>query len=163
VGLVISDAHDGLTKAVRRSFQGASWQRCRVHFTRNVLAKVPKASADMVAAALRTVFAHPDPSEVASAWDRVADTFSHLWAPDVGTVPGRKSELMEESEIASRSDRQPGRSARSTRLGFPLAPLGLASIGAAVDRRPIPLAGLVLPTRHFPPPVTLSGRHPSYQ
>ena len=42
VRLVISDAHDGLTKAVRRSFQGASWQRCRVHFTRNVLAKVPE-------------------------------------------------------------------------------------------------------------------------
>jgi putative transposase len=76
VRLVVSDAHDGLTKAVRRSFQGASWQRCRVHFTRNVLAKVPKASADMVAAALRTVFVHPDPTEVSSAWDRVADTFS---------------------------------------------------------------------------------------
>ena len=38
--------------------------------------KVPKASADMVAAALRTVFAHPDPTEVSSAWDRVADTFA---------------------------------------------------------------------------------------
>jgi transposase-like protein len=73
---VISDAHDGLTKAVRRCLQGASWQRCRVHFTRNVLAKVPKASADMVAAALRTVFVHPDPAEVSAAWDRVADTFS---------------------------------------------------------------------------------------
>jgi putative transposase len=76
VRLVISDAHDGLTKAVRRCLQGASWQRCRVHFTRNVLAKVPKASADMVAAALRTVFVHPDPQEVSAAWDRVADTFS---------------------------------------------------------------------------------------
>jgi transposase-like protein len=76
VRLVVSDAHDGLTKAVRRNLQGASWQRCRVHFTRNVLAKVPKASADMVAAALRTVFVHPDPTEVSSAWDRVADTFS---------------------------------------------------------------------------------------
>jgi putative transposase len=42
VRLVISDAHDGLTKAVRRAFQGASWQRCRVHFARNVLAKLPK-------------------------------------------------------------------------------------------------------------------------
>ena len=74
--LVISDAHDGLTKAVRRVFQGASWQRCRVHFARNVLAKVPKGSADMVAAALRTVFVHPEPAELSAAWDRVADTFS---------------------------------------------------------------------------------------
>jgi putative transposase len=76
VRLVISDAHDGLTKAVRRVFQGASWQRCRVHFARNVLAKVPKGSADMVAAALRTVFVHPDPGELSVAWDRVADTFA---------------------------------------------------------------------------------------
>jgi putative transposase len=76
VRLVISDAHDGLTKAVRRVFQGASWQRCRVHFARNVLAKVPKGSADMVAAALRTVFVHPDPAELSAAWDRVADTFA---------------------------------------------------------------------------------------
>ena len=76
VRLVISDAHDGLTKAIKRNLQGATWQRCRVHFTRNVLAKVPKASADMVAAALRTVFVHPDPDEVSSAWDRVADTFA---------------------------------------------------------------------------------------
>ena len=73
---MISDAHDGLTSAIRRSFQGASWQRCRVHFARNVLAKVPKSSADMVAAALRTVFAHPDPVELSAAWDRVADTFA---------------------------------------------------------------------------------------
>src|ERR1700722_1139533 len=76
VRLVISDAHDGLTKAVRRVLQGASWQRCRVHFARNVLAKVPKGSADMVAAALRTVFVHPDPTELSVAWDRVADTFA---------------------------------------------------------------------------------------
>jgi putative transposase len=76
VRLVISDAHDGLTAAIRRNFQGASWQRCRVHFARNVLAKVPKGSADMVAAALRTVFVHPDPTELSAAWDRVADTFA---------------------------------------------------------------------------------------
>ena len=38
---------------------GASWQRCRVHFMRNVLAKVPKGNTEMVAAAIRTVFAQP--------------------------------------------------------------------------------------------------------
>ena len=41
-------------------FVGAAWQRCRVHFMRNVLARVPKASAEMVAAAIRTIFAQPD-------------------------------------------------------------------------------------------------------
>ena len=42
VKLVISDAHSGLTKAIRRQLQGCVWQRCRVHFARNLLQCVPK-------------------------------------------------------------------------------------------------------------------------
>jgi putative transposase len=56
--------------------QGASWQRCRVHFARNVLARVPKGHQDVVAAALRTVFVHPGPAEMSAAWDRTADMFA---------------------------------------------------------------------------------------
>lgn len=56
VRLVISDAHSGLIKAIQVAFQGASWQRCRVHFMRNVLAKVPKVAGPMVASIIRTVF-----------------------------------------------------------------------------------------------------------
>jgi len=52
VQLVISDHHLGLTHAIAAVFVGAAWQRCRVHFMRNVLSKVPKASAEMVAAAI---------------------------------------------------------------------------------------------------------------
>ena len=58
--LVISDAHEGLKAAIAAVLLGAAWQRCRVHFLRNVLARVPKGSADMVAAAIRTIFAQPD-------------------------------------------------------------------------------------------------------
>jgi putative transposase len=76
VRLVISDAHEGLKAAIVKNFQGSSWQRCRVHFARNVLAKVPKASQDVVAAALRTVFVHPTGPEVAKAWDGCADMFA---------------------------------------------------------------------------------------
>ena len=43
---------------------GAAWQRCRVHFLRNVLAQVPKGSSEMVAAAIRTIFAQPDAAHV---------------------------------------------------------------------------------------------------
>ena len=43
VKLVISDAHKGLTNAIRRMLQGSSWQRCRVHFARNLLERAPKA------------------------------------------------------------------------------------------------------------------------
>jgi putative transposase len=51
VRLVISDAHEGLKAAIRKCFQGASWQRCRVHYSRNLLANVPKGHAEFVAAA----------------------------------------------------------------------------------------------------------------
>src|SRR5918995_4412094 len=44
VRLVVSDAHQGLTRAIREVYVGASWQRCRVHFVRNVLARVPKSA-----------------------------------------------------------------------------------------------------------------------
>jgi len=61
VHLVISDAHSGLKKAIARVFQGASWQRCKVHLMRNLLAHVPKSHKEMIAATVRTVFAQPDP------------------------------------------------------------------------------------------------------
>jgi len=60
VRLVISDAHAGLKQAVAEIFVGASWQRCRVHCLRNVLALVPKSAQAMVAATVRTVFEQPD-------------------------------------------------------------------------------------------------------
>jgi len=66
VQLVISDHHLGLKTAIESVFIGSAWQRCRVHFMRNVLARVPKASAEMVAAAIRTVFAQPDAAHVRS-------------------------------------------------------------------------------------------------
>jgi transposase-like protein len=73
VQLVISDQHAGLVAALRRSFQGAAHQRCRVHFARNLLALVPKSHQDMVAAVFRTIFAQPDPAAVDATWDRVRD------------------------------------------------------------------------------------------
>jgi putative transposase len=72
VRLVISDAHEGLRQSIDRVMIGAAWQRCRVHFLRNVLAKVPKASSEMVAAAIRTVFAQPDAGAVADQLDSIA-------------------------------------------------------------------------------------------
>jgi putative transposase len=85
VQLVISDHHLGLKQAIEAVFIGASWQRCRVHFMRNVLAKVPKASAEMVAAAIRTVFAQPDPAHVRSQLDEVARMLDTKFA-DVATL-----------------------------------------------------------------------------
>ena len=63
VRLVISDAHAGLKAAIARVFAGAAWQRCKVHTMRNILAAVPAASKEMVAATVRTVFAQATPAE----------------------------------------------------------------------------------------------------
>jgi transposase-like protein len=73
VRLVVSDAHEGLKGAIAAVLLGAAWQRCRVHFLRNVLARVPRASAQMVLAAIRTVFAQPDAVAVRAQLDEVAD------------------------------------------------------------------------------------------
>ena len=75
VKLVISDAHRGLKAAIGSVLQGASWQRCRVHFMRDALALVPKSAQQMVAATIRTVFAQPDAAAAREQWRRVADTF----------------------------------------------------------------------------------------
>ena len=71
VQLVISDAHEGLVGAIEAVMIGAAWQRCRVHFMRNVLAKIPRASGEMVAAAIRTIFAQPDTAHVAAQFDEI--------------------------------------------------------------------------------------------
>jgi putative transposase len=57
VRLEVSDHRQGLKAAITRCFVGASWQRCRVHFMRNALAKVLGADSEMVASAIRTIFA----------------------------------------------------------------------------------------------------------
>ena len=51
---------------------GASWQRCKVHFLRNVLAQIPKGNADMVLAAIRTIFAQPDAAHVYEQFETIA-------------------------------------------------------------------------------------------
>ncbi len=72
VKLVISDAHEGLKAAIAQVFS-ASWQRCRVHFMRNLLACVPKVSQAMVSALIRQVFVQPDQAAAHQTWRQVAD------------------------------------------------------------------------------------------
>jgi transposase-like protein len=71
--LVISDAHTGLKSAIASVLIGAAWQRCRVHFMRNVLAQVPKGNQEMVAAAIRTIFAQPDAEHVHEQFEVIAE------------------------------------------------------------------------------------------
>ena len=57
--LVVFDANKGLIAAIRESFPGASWQRCKVHFMRNILARVPQKEKDSFAAQLKEIWLAP--------------------------------------------------------------------------------------------------------
>ena len=76
VRLVVSDAHPGLKQAIGEVFVGAAWQRCRVHFMRNVLARVPKQAQAMVAATVRTIFEQPDRDRARAQLGKVIDALA---------------------------------------------------------------------------------------
>ena len=72
VKLVVSDAHEGLKAAVSKVLN-ASWQRCRVHFMRNVLAHAGKQGRRVVSAFIGTAFAQDDAEKARTQWRNVAD------------------------------------------------------------------------------------------
>jgi putative transposase len=85
VKLVISDAHEGLKAAIRRVLK-ATWQRCRVHWTRNALAYVPRAQQTMVAAGLRQAFQQPDQAAARTALHHLGDQLHGRWPKLKGFV-----------------------------------------------------------------------------
>ncbi|WP_396994731.1 IS256 family transposase [Nonomuraea phyllanthi] len=62
--MVTSDCHAGLRDAIASTLPGASWQRCRTHYARNLITRVPKSAQPWVATMLRTVFEQPDAESV---------------------------------------------------------------------------------------------------
>ena len=73
VKLVSSDAHPGLVDAIAATLPGAAWQRCRTHFMRNLLTRVPKSAQSFVATMVRTIFAQPDAATVREQHARIVD------------------------------------------------------------------------------------------
>ena len=73
--------------------QGVSWQRCRVHFMRNVLAKVSKGHAEMVAATIRTIFAQPGQAEVRTQVDLVAEMLTSQFPAVADMLLDAKADL----------------------------------------------------------------------
>jgi len=71
--LVVSDAHQGLTDALHRCFQGASWQRCQVHFRRNILDKTPAEWKEAMQEGLDRVFEAEDPASARTQFDELAE------------------------------------------------------------------------------------------
>jgi transposase-like protein len=89
VRLVISDAHEGLKAAIAQVFS-ATWQRCRVHFMRNLLVRVPKVSQAMVSALIRQVFVQADEDGAHRTWRQVADQIRQRFP--------KAAQLMDEAE-----------------------------------------------------------------
>jgi transposase-like protein len=94
VQLVISDAHEGLKAAVEQVLTGATWQRCRVHFMRNVLAHIPKGSKAVVAAALRTIFAQPHREAAGQQLREVAQAMRSRWARAAKVVDAAEEDVL---------------------------------------------------------------------
>jgi putative transposase len=85
VQLVVSDAHEGLKAAIAQTLAGASWQRCRVHFMRNLLAHIPQGDKSLVAATVRTIFAQPSREAARGQVDQVAHMLDQHW-PKAATL-----------------------------------------------------------------------------
>ena len=76
VDLVVSDDHRGLRSAIEEQFQGASWQRCQTHLTRNVLDAAPKAVQSELRVRLRPIFEAPDRATAQTLFEALVDDFS---------------------------------------------------------------------------------------
>src|SRR6185503_13238657 len=94
VQLVISDAHPGLVAAIGSALPGASWQRCRTHYLRNLLTRVPKSAQRHVATQVRTVFDQADADAVTAQFDRVVNALAVKY-PDPSThLDNARDELL---------------------------------------------------------------------
>jgi putative transposase len=94
VRLVISDAHAGLKASIRKCFAGSSWQRCRVHYARNLLATVPKSHAEFVAAAFRSIFALGTKTEIETRFDEVADMLVERFPKAAESMRAAKTDVL---------------------------------------------------------------------
>jgi len=94
VALVVSDAHQGLVDAIASVLPGAAWQRCRVHFVRNVLTRVPKATQSMVATLIRSIFEQPDHEQVLAQHGRVVEQLTERFADAADMLVGAQADIL---------------------------------------------------------------------
>ena len=76
VGMVTSDAHNGLIEAIGATLPGTTWQRCRTHYAANLMAVTPKSSWGWVKALLHSVYDQPDQQAVHAQFDRIIDALT---------------------------------------------------------------------------------------
>ncbi|MEN0067308.1 MAG: transposase [Myxococcota bacterium] len=135
----MSEAHDGLRQAIQAVFNGASWQRCYVHFIRNALSHVSKSAQWLVAALLRNVFQQTS-SAAQSALRQAVSTLEDGYA--------KVARLLEDAKddgLAGRPSPSPSRPRhRSEGTFIPTLPMSPAGFGGSG------LAGLILMNQSLP-------------
>jgi len=92
--LVISDAHNGLKDAVASVLPGAGWQRCRTHFMRNLLSRVPKRAQQLVATMVRSIFAQPDAEAVWAQHGRVVEQLQERFSDAAALLADAGEEIL---------------------------------------------------------------------
>ena len=81
VRLVTSDAHAGLVAAIAATMPGATWQRCRTHYSANLMSITPKASWPWVKTLLHSIYDQPDSDAVHAQFDRVITALEDKFLP----------------------------------------------------------------------------------
>ena len=94
VRYVVSDAHEGLRSAVDRHFQGAVWQRCQVHFIRNVLSRVRKGDRAAVLALLRSITEAPTREAAERALAGAVETLAKTYPEVAALIEGSAEEIL---------------------------------------------------------------------
>ena len=94
VELVISDAHHGLQQAIAAVLPGSSWQRCRTHFMRNLLCRVPKSAQGLVATLVRSIFAQPDTASTLTQHARIVEQLADRFPAAAELLGDAAAELL---------------------------------------------------------------------
>src|SRR5690242_8365643 len=94
VKLVVSDAHRGLVAAIGAALPDAQWQRCRTHYLRNLLTKVPKSAQPWVATLVRTIFDQPDAEAVHAQYARVVTAIAERFPDAADHLDDARAELL---------------------------------------------------------------------
>lgn len=86
VGLLVSDAHQGIQSALKSAFLGTSWQRCKVHFMRNILARIPHKHKEMIGKQLSHIFNQANYNHAKQTAKEVIDKFKSQFPEAMETL-----------------------------------------------------------------------------
>lgn len=94
VKLLISDAHNGLREAIEKTFLGASWQRCWVHFMRNVLSYVPKKNMAEIAGYFKSITAFKTAEERSKQWQHVMNLLKEKYPKIANLMQAAEADVL---------------------------------------------------------------------